>query len=76
MKFTNEEKAVREIKCYGYCLRQACTYFENNNYLEASFYLENAARSLRELDKLKAGEGDEAVVIVGIIGHGGNVPNW
>lgn len=65
MRFKNEDEAVREIKCYGHCINHAIKHFDNGNYLDASIYLENAARSLKELDKLKVSENNETVILFG-----------
>ena len=54
MRFTNEEKAVKELQCYMYCLQQHINEFEKENYIESAVYLENAARSLKALEELKA----------------------
>ena len=56
MKFTNEEKAVKELHCYMYCLYESLENFKNKNYGHAAVYLENAARSLRELERMKTVE--------------------
>ena len=53
MKLTNEEKAQRELDCFMYCMYQALEEFKHKNYKYSAVYLENAARSLRELEELK-----------------------
>jgi len=56
MKFVNEKKAVEELECYMYCLQQSFEQFRKKKYVESAFYLENAARSLKELERLKSDE--------------------
>lgn len=70
--FTNLEKARAEVSCYTYCVRQVGKCIDRKDYTSASVYMENAARSLRELDKLKVGEENETVVLIGTIGFGRN----
>lgn len=49
----DQEQAIKEINCAVYCSKVANVHFNNGNYAEALTYLENANRSLKELDKLK-----------------------
>lgn len=55
MKLTNEEKAQRELDCFMYCMYQALEEFKHKNYKYSAVYLENAARSLRELEEERCG---------------------
>ena len=63
MKLTNEEKAQRELDCFMYCMYQALYEFKKKNYKYSAVYLENAARSLRELGELKVDENQSINVI-------------
>lgn len=63
MKYKNEEKAVKELDCYMYCLYQSLEHFKKDEFAEASVYLENAARSLKELERLKVDENESNHVI-------------
>ena len=56
MKFENEEKAIKELHCYMYCLDKHVREFEKENFIAAAVYLENAARSLKELERMKTVE--------------------
>lgn len=49
----HEDEALREIACHGHCLISSRKHFLNNDFEKAAIYLDNAARSLRQLDKLK-----------------------
>lgn len=71
MRFENEEKAIKELHCYMYCLYESLENFKNKNYGHAAVYLENAARSLWELEELKKSE-DESNHIVNIFVIGRN----
>lgn len=53
--FTKEDvaKALDEMHCSSYCMRVACTHFENNEFEKAAKYHENIIRSLRELQRMK-----------------------
>ena len=48
-----ELRKQRELDCFMYCLYQSLNNFKNKKYGHAAVYLENAARSLRELEELK-----------------------
>ena len=70
MKLTNEEKAQRELDCFMYCMYQALYEFKKKNYKYSAVYLENAARSLRELEELKVvGNQSNHIVNVFVIGR-------
>lgn len=47
------EQIEKEYECYKYCLTTSRQYAENGDYKGAVVCLENAIRSLKELDKLK-----------------------
>lgn len=69
MKLTNEEKAQRELDCFMYCMYQALYEFKKKNYKNSAVYLENATRSLRELEELKESENqsDDVVTFIATI---------
>ena len=71
MIFTNEEKAIKELHCYMYCMEQSAQEFRKENFTESALYLENAARSLKELERMKKSE-DESNHIVNIFVIGRN----
>lgn len=50
----HQDAAEQEFSCYGYCLDNAITNYMESNFGRAAAYLENAARSLRELQILKS----------------------
>lgn len=49
----DQELAIKEVNCALYCSKIATIHFNNGNYAEALTYLENAARSVKELETLK-----------------------
>ncbi|WP_337970217.1 hypothetical protein [Virgibacillus salexigens] len=46
-------KAKKEIDCYNYCANNAVRKLNNEKFGEAAAYLENAIRSLHELEKMQ-----------------------
>ena len=68
--FVDVKAAMKEIDCYGYCLSEASRHFDEENYTFAAIYLENAARSLKELERLKEEKPYEQVLLVGHIFDG------
>ena len=56
MSFIDEANARKELDCYMYCLYQSLECFKNKQYGYAAVYLENAARSLKELERMKTVE--------------------
>ncbi|WP_373894418.1 hypothetical protein [Virgibacillus sp. CBA3643] len=49
----DQEKAEREVDCYDYCLGLATEKLKQEEFGEASAYLDNASRSLKELERMK-----------------------
>lgn len=49
----NNKKAEAEIGCFNYCLKESMKHFRKGDFKGASVYLDNADRSLKELEKLK-----------------------
>ena len=70
--FVDVKAAIKEIECYGYCLSEAARHFEEENYKFAALYLENAARSLKELERLKEEKPHGQVLLIGHIVNGRN----
>ena len=58
-----ELRKQRELDCIMYCLYQSLNNFKNKKYGHAAVYLENAARSLRELERMKVDENQSINVI-------------
>jgi len=52
----NKERRQRELDCFMYCLYSSLDNFKNKEYGHAAVYLENAARSLKELERMKRSE--------------------
>lgn len=71
MKFKDNDKAIEEIECYMTCLKIAVDRFEDGRYLDAYLFLENAARSAKELHRLQVRE-NETVVLFGTVLNGRN----
>ncbi|WP_067730968.1 hypothetical protein [Oceanobacillus damuensis] len=46
-------KAEKESACYAYCTDTAFDLFNKKEFAKAAVFLENAARSSRELEKIK-----------------------
>ena len=70
MKFTNEERAVKELHCYMYCLDKHVREFEKENFIAAAVYLENAARSLKALEELRAKDETNITITLFVNGRG------
>lgn len=49
----NQTEAKEEIDCYGYSLKEAMNYQIQGDFKGAITHLENAIRSLSELEKMK-----------------------
>lgn len=69
--FVDKQKALKELQCYMYCMEQSAQEFRKENFTESALYLENAARSLKELERMKKSE-DESNHIVNIFVIGRN----
>lgn len=70
MKFTNQREAKRELDCYMHCLYESLKFFNKKEYENAALYLENAARSLKELERLKVDENkSDHIVNVFVVGR-------
>lgn len=50
---SDQERASREIDCYGYLMVKAMGYMAKTDFAKAAAYHENIARSLKELQRLK-----------------------
>lgn len=50
---SDQEKAERQLECFEYLAEQGDAHFDSRNYGKAASYYENAARSLRELDRMQ-----------------------
>ncbi|MDC3414302.1 hypothetical protein [Terrihalobacillus insolitus] len=50
---TDQNRAQKELDCYEYCMDNTDRLFESSDYRGAAAYLENAARSLRELARMQ-----------------------
>lgn len=46
-------RAQREMDCYNYCIDQSERHMQEDDYSKAAIYLENAARSARELEQMQ-----------------------
>lgn len=44
--------AYSELMCAAHCMHVSATKMQNGNYKHATVYLENALRSVRELERL------------------------
>ncbi|WP_029265761.1 hypothetical protein [Virgibacillus alimentarius] len=55
MTFLNKDlkRATDEANCYTYCLNGALVHISNEEYGKAALYLDNASRSLRELERMR-----------------------
>ncbi|MDY0396812.1 hypothetical protein ACFSMW_14795 [Virgibacillus halophilus] len=49
---SDQEKADREMDCYGYCLKIAIEHYMRGDFAKAAAYHENIIRSLRELENM------------------------
>lgn len=49
----DQEKAKKELDCYGYLLNNAIENLLNGEFSKAAIYHENIAHSLRELERMK-----------------------
>lgn len=47
----DKQKAENERNCFFYCIEKAVQSFINNDYGTADLYMENALRSVRELQR-------------------------
>ncbi|WP_099157301.1 hypothetical protein [Virgibacillus ndiopensis] len=56
----NQKQVVDESRCYEYCSKQAKAQFDKSNYSKAFVYLENARRSLIQLEGSKKPEEQES----------------
>lgn len=75
MRFENEEKAIKELHCYMYCLYESLENFKNKNYGHAAVYLENAARSLKALEELRAKDETNITITLFVNGRGNDGHN-
>lgn len=50
---SDQERASKEIDCYGYLMVKAMGYMAKTEFSKAAAYHENIARSLKELQRLK-----------------------
>lgn len=52
--FLNEdlERGINEFDCMKFCLLKSISFIKNYDYENASLYMENALRSLKELQRL------------------------
>ena len=48
-----QEKANKEIDCYGYLLKKAIELMAKGEFGKAAIYHQNITRSLEELDRMK-----------------------
>lgn len=60
-----EEK--RQVDCFSYCMTEAYSHIADNKLNYAAVYLENAARSLRDIHYIREGERNEGQV--NLVGH-------
>lgn len=48
-----EEQFKEEVDCHNYCMKEAEKRMKKNDFIGAAVFLENATRSLKEMDKLQ-----------------------
>ncbi|SEP57672.1 hypothetical protein SAMN05216232_0218 [Virgibacillus subterraneus] len=49
----DQARAQKELDCYNYCIKNASVQLESGEFGQTAAYLDNASRSMRELEKLK-----------------------
>lgn len=64
----NKLEFEKEKDCYLYCIDNAFALVDRKEYAKAACYYENAARSLRELEKLKTSQ-ESIAEILSIVGN-------
>lgn len=47
------EQYKEEISCHDHCIKLAARHTKQRNWKEAAIYLEDAAKSLKEMDRLR-----------------------
>ncbi len=48
-----KEYFSEEARCYGYCIKESEKRIKDKDYIGAAVFMENAARSLKEMEKIK-----------------------
>ena len=49
-----KEEFSEEARCYGYCIKESEKRIKDKDYIGAAVFMENAARSLKEMENIKA----------------------
>lgn len=65
--FSNYEEAKRELRCYGDSIALATKCIERHKYGYAAVHLQDAARSLKELQRMKEERQNGQIRLVGYV---------
>lgn len=65
--FSDNEKAAAELECHAHLLILSTIYYDQGKYKEAAEYLMDAAKSLKELQRLKEEKQHGQVRLVGYV---------